>query len=199
MYSNAISQLYNFNKVSSRLSFIYGEKEDYKQAKRAMSILSKKSSLLREKQASNNELSTIADSLVEILKASFLIEPLMLYHVTGKINQNKKSIAVLFEYVGFIDACISISTLRKNSNVSIPKTTKERILKTKDCYHPLINNPVVNTIEIDETNSILISGSNMSGKTTFIRTLGVNAYSAKPYIPFSLLSGPSQKSNYILQ
>jgi len=41
-------------------------------------------------------------------------------------------------------------------------------------YHPLITDPVNNTISVEEK-SILLTGSNMSGKSTFIRTLGINA------------------------
>ena len=45
-------------------------------------------------------------------------------------------------------------------------------------YHPLLENCIANTIRI-EGRSILFTGSNMSGKTTFIRTLGVNMLTAQ--------------------
>ena len=41
-------------------------------------------------------------------------------------------------------------------------------------YHPLLENWVPNSIKLCEK-SALLTGSNMSGKTTFIRTLGINA------------------------
>ena len=41
-------------------------------------------------------------------------------------------------------------------------------------YHPLIRNCVSNSINTEEK-SVLLTGSNMSGKTSFIRTLGINA------------------------
>jgi DNA mismatch repair ATPase MutS len=43
--------------------------------------------------------------------------------------------------------------------------------------HPLIDRAVPNALEVDR--SVLVTGSNMSGKTTFIRALGVNAILAQ--------------------
>lgn len=43
----------------------------------------------------------------------------------------------------------------------------------KSIYHPLIDNCVPNSIHVKDK-SILLTGSNMSGKTSFIRTIGVN-------------------------
>ncbi|MEO9871922.1 MutS-related protein [Ekhidna sp.] len=177
-HSNAISQLYHFDKACSQLSYFdsgSGKGKSFLSAQRALKRLTRKSSLLRDNSSSQNELSILADSIVEILKASFLIEPIMLYHITQEIEKRKNEIELLFESIGFIDACISIEALRITSDHTIPKTTGERILKATQCFHPLIDNPVANSIDITFDKCILISGSNMSGKTTFIRTLGVNA------------------------
>ena len=40
--------------------------------------------------------------------------------------------------------------------------------------HPVLNQPVANSLRIDGQN-LLLTGSNMSGKSTFVRTFGVNA------------------------
>jgi DNA mismatch repair ATPase MutS len=47
-----------------------------------------------------------------------------------------------------------------------------------DLYHPLIVSPVANSIAV-AGKSVLLTGSNMSGKTTFIRTVGINAILAQ--------------------
>jgi DNA mismatch repair ATPase MutS len=49
---------------------------------------------------------------------------------------------------------------------------------TLDAYHPLIDRAVPNSIDLSGK-SVLLSGSNMSGKTTFIRTMGINAILAQ--------------------
>lgn len=49
-------------------------------------------------------------------------------------------------------------------------------MKVDNIYHPLINNCVPNSILIDK--SVIITGSNMSGKSSFLRTLAVNIVSS---------------------
>jgi DNA mismatch repair ATPase MutS len=46
-----------------------------------------------------------------------------------------------------------------------------------ELYHPLIDEPVVNSIT--ENKSVLLTGSNASGKSTFIKTLAINAILAQ--------------------
>lgn len=52
------------------------------------------------------------------------------------------------------------------------------VLQVEDAYHPLLHSPVMNSYKND-ANTNIITGSNMSGKTTFLRTLGLNMLLAK--------------------
>jgi DNA mismatch repair ATPase MutS len=56
-----------------------------------------------------------------------------------------------------------------------PELTKSEkpFLSAKDLYHPLLETPVTNSIS--ENRSVLLTGSNASGKSTFIKTLAINA------------------------
>ena len=54
----------------------------------------------------------------------------------------------------------------------MPTINEDKIL-AKQVYHPLIVNCVPNNICVSNK-SILLTGSNMSGKTSFIRTIGLN-------------------------
>lgn len=115
------------------------------------------------------------DSLFEVVRALFLVEPLILFNVLGKLNTRKDQIHQLYTYIGEVDVAISISSLRKN----IPYYTQarhsklEKFMYAEDMYHPLLTNAVANSIELSGK-SALLTGSNMSGKTTFIRTVGIN-------------------------
>lgn len=51
-------------------------------------------------------------------------------------------------------------------------------LRTQAVYHPLIENCIPNDMVLHEK-SALITGSNMAGKTCFMRTIGVNLLAAK--------------------
>ena len=54
---------------------------------------------------------------------------------------------------------------------------KSNVLDAIEMYHPLIVSCVPNSIKVDGK-SILLTGSNMSGKTSFIRTIGLNSITA---------------------
>jgi len=59
------------------------------------------------------------------------------------------------------------------SNITKPKNK----LCFKDIYHPLINEPVANSLEINKP--VLVTGSNASGKSTFLKTIAINAIFAQ--------------------
>ena len=56
----------------------------------------------------------------------------------------------------------------------IPELDNEYDMEVTDVYHPLLDNPVSNSIKV-EKKGVLITGSNASGKSTFLRTIGINA------------------------
>jgi len=49
-------------------------------------------------------------------------------------------------------------------------------LKIEGFFHPFIKNPVKNDIEISHENLCFVSGANMAGKSTFLKTIGLCIY-----------------------
>jgi len=121
------------------------------------------------------EIEIIAWFLFEIFKTMFLLEPLFLFGVLKRLNTKRTEIENVFKFVGHIDMLISIASLRKGLDVFCLPTinNNDNKITTKDISHPLIFNCTTNCIEIAEK-SILLTGSNMSGKTSFIRAIGLN-------------------------
>ncbi len=111
----------------------------------------------------------------EFLKILFLLEPLFLFSVLKQLDTKRKEIADIFIFVGQIDSLISIASLRNGlENFCFPNVTNEqKTIIAEEIYHPLIIDCVKNCIHVDKK-SILLTGSNMSGKTSFIRTIGIN-------------------------
>lgn len=91
------------------------------------------------------------------------------------IRDEREEIEHVFEFVGFIDVLCSLSFFRD----SLPywckpiENSKEEMLYARSICHPLIDNCVPNDLSLSEK-SMIITGSNMSGKTSFIRTIAVN-------------------------
>jgi DNA mismatch repair ATPase MutS len=127
-----------------------------------------------------SELSQLGTYLTELIKAIFLIEVLTLFRLTRELENKKSAIQTLFNYIGNIDSSISIASLRAgNEKTCIPIfVSPSKELHTKNLYHPLIKDCAKNDLSI-RNKSILITGSNMSGKSTFLRTLTINSILAQ--------------------
>ncbi|HTR32077.1 MAG TPA: hypothetical protein VMH27_22550 [Puia sp.] len=71
----------------------------------------------------------------------------------------------------FFEACLSLAKGIVKHQFHFPTFIDEG-LSIKRFYHPLIHNPVVNDIEVTETVT-LITGPNMSGKSTLLKSIGL--------------------------
>jgi DNA mismatch repair protein MutS len=74
------------------------------------------------------------------------------------------------------EAFLSISKGIVKHHFTFPSFTTEG-LSIQGFYHPLIKNPVLNSIDIRE-NVTLITGPNMSGKSTLLKSIGLCVYLA---------------------
>ncbi|EPY2275113.1 MutS-related protein [Clostridium sporogenes] len=117
------------------------------------------------------------DIIMDYIKMFFLLDVIKFEKTNLIIGKNKDDLEKIYEFIGTIDCCISIASYRK----SLKYYTKpvfvslhgSKQLKFKDMYHPLIKEPVSNSCEIYK--SILITGSNASGKSTFLKTVAINS------------------------
>ncbi len=96
--------------------------------------------------------------------------------LTQKIDALKKNklLSPFWEDLFLFEAYLSISKGIINNGFVFPKLSNEHI-KLTDFYHPLIKNPVKNNFETT-SGVILLSGSNMSGKSTFLKSVGLCVY-----------------------
>ncbi|QHQ62232.1 hypothetical protein Ana3638_16765 [Anaerocolumna sedimenticola] len=108
----------------------------------------------------------------------------MLFHTdlikfNSMLNTFKKNRAVLNEMyvnIGTLDSMIAVASFRTMLDYySLPELTTNSapFLDVTELFHPMIEDPVTNSI--GENRCVLITGSNASGKSTFIKTLAINA------------------------
>lgn len=129
--------------------------------------------------------STISDAMMmgEYLNMLFLKSVIKFEKIKHIVLDNKEDIKAIYEFIGSIDSYISIASYRESLNYyTKPELTNssgisDNHLEFIDMYHPFVENPVSNSDSF--FNSILITGSNASGKSTFLRTLAVNAVTAQ--------------------
>jgi len=86
------------------------------------------------------------------------------------------------------EACLSISNGIVKNGFVFPAFT-ENVFSIEALYHPLLKNPVKNDITVS-SNVILLTGPNMSGKSTFLK-----AVSLCVYLGHAGLAVPASKAN----
>lgn len=94
----------------------------------------------------------------------------------------REEIFRLYYLLGKIDCEIGIISLSKAYKTG-EASFGDKILG-KDLYNPLIKSPVPNNLDLN--NSIILTGSNASGKSTYLRTIGINSIFA---ISFGIFFG----------
>lgn len=96
-------------------------------------------------------------------------------------NHYKNNTLQLLQYFFELDAYYSMGMATKKFNFVFPTWIKSEtpLLEVVSAIHPLVPNPVDNTISLSsQTNLFFLTGANMAGKSTFIKTLGIVIYLA---------------------
>jgi len=103
------------------------------------------------------------------------------YFILNDINEIENSnilIDELIESLDYLDSILPFTLLQfYNQDLEFPEFLESLELSAEQIGHPLIpnNRRVYNKLSnIKPGSVVLITGSNMSGKTTFLRTIGIN-------------------------
>ncbi len=124
---------------------------------------------------------TLGGMLYEYLNLLFLIDVSSYALSATSIRAGQHTIREAYEAIGELDVLQSVATLRLEEARWCRPTfcpNGARRLAFSGLSHPLLSNPVGSTLDI-EGRSMLVTGSNMSGKSTFLRSVGVNAILAQ--------------------
>ncbi|NLK42955.1 MAG: DNA mismatch repair protein MutS [Tissierellia bacterium] len=107
-----------------------------------------------------------------------LREPKIFYKTVDLLNKHKEDFYQIYSLVGKLDAYISIASYRDGLRYyTEPDLIGDRsnfYIGGEDIYHPLIEDPVPYSFELNNIGA-LVTGSNASGKSTFLRTIGINS------------------------
>jgi len=130
----------------------------------------------------NEDLKTETQVLMDYYNMIFLREPKVFYKTVKQLNKHKEDIFRIYTIIGKIDAYISVASYTSGldyyAEPNLKNESSKLYLKTKEMYHPLLDNPVPYSFELSNKGA-LITGSNASGKSTFLRTIGINAILAQ--------------------
>jgi hypothetical protein len=118
--------------------------------------------------------SPLIQPIVIWLNLFFLANLSATSHAVRRMARVRPELAATFEAVGALDAAIAVASfLEGHPDRCAPRIVQASLLEIVDGTHPLVRKPVANSIRLDGR-SALVTGSNMAGKTTFIKMAGIN-------------------------
>lgn len=120
----------------------------------------------------------IISGFMTYLNLLFHGDLILCYFTLGKVIAEKELLIVLYENIGLLDFYIAVVSYKAGSlETCYPEFSGEESYFVEDAYHPFVENPVRNSYLMKE--NMIITGSNASGKSTFLKTVGVNALLAQ--------------------
>jgi len=102
-------------------------------------------------------------------------------------------IPLLIKYIYQFDALITVSRSAQINNFCLPQYNQNNgtLVNIDDVFHPFIKQPVTNSISMDfDNNMCFLTGANMAGKSTFLKSIGICCYLA--HIGFPVPAGKMQ-------
>ncbi len=153
------------------------EMRDLREGARQLGMLRRATWWLMFEPGETNDL---AASIYEYVNMLFLLDVNAFVFALVSLRVSQPVMRRMFEAIGFLDTAQSVARWRTElPRWSSPEFTEPwKSLTTESLFHPLLAKPVANSLDVQDA-GVLITGSNMSGKTTFVRALGVNAVLAQ--------------------
>lgn len=122
-----------------------------------------------------NEILSIRYVFTESVKLLLLFDSFAIFEINKMLKNDfwLKS----FYLLGELDMALSVKTLReKENNICIPQVNSSDELAIENAINPLVD--YCKPISMNVKNAV-VTGANMGGKSTLLRTLGINAILAK--------------------
>lgn len=168
-------QLLNIAQLLSKIPSIAKLATDIPTTLTALKEIKKAGLFLRIERKLQGDVAILAWFFTEVAHILFLLEPLSFIKFTTLLKNKEKEIETVYRFVGLTDCLLAVYFLRQTvTDYCLPQPARPGYrLEGTGIYHPLIPDCIANSLVIKEK-SVLLNGSNMSGKTTFIRTIGLN-------------------------
>lgn len=121
------------------------------------------------------------NTVSHLISAYFLVVPLAYNAIAKVFNDYEESFKIIMHTLGYLDSVFSIACYRNSlSNWSHPQFHASNTLSFENLVHPLLEEKgIANSLTLG--NSTLITGSNASGKSTFVRAVALNSLLAQSF------------------
>ena len=100
--------------------------------------------------------------------------------------EERERLKKILHQIYLMDAYITAATVAQERHFAFAEArpTEENLLKMEGVFHPFLNHPKGNTLSVDEhSNVIFLTGANMAGKSTFMKSFGIALFLAHVGFP----------------
>jgi len=124
---------------------------------------------------------SIAGMAIEYLNLVFCLDANALFFGARQLRRRSQYLLNVITAVGEVDAALAIASYRTGTAGWTRPTLRSAgaPLRIVGVRHPLVPNAIPNSIDLAPPHGVIVTGSNMSGKSTFLRTVGVTAVLAQ--------------------
>lgn len=123
----------------------------------------------------------LEDIFMDYVRMLFHVDIIRFNQMLNTLRTNRDHLMNVYETIGYLDSMLCIASYRDylKGDYCVPRlhNNKAPELNLINVYHPLIKNPVKNTMM--QNQSALLTGSNASGKSTFLKTVAINGIFAQ--------------------
>ncbi len=126
-------------------------------------------------QTSSSPLSIVLDYVKMITHIDIIIYKLKISQVVRRVDRLEE----LYCEIGRLDCSLALASYISGKKICRAGVVDNKYIKTKQIYHPLVRKPVFNDFTAHE--GVLITGSNASGKSTFLKAVAVNVLFARSF------------------
>lgn len=121
---------------------------------------------------------SLADIILEYIKMFTHVDLIKFNSVLRHFDRNYDGVLSLMDTLGFIEAMISAASFRRlMPYMCRPVFDSGGGMELREVYHLNIKEPVANSL--CEDRPVLLTGSNASGKSTFLKSVAINAILAQ--------------------
>jgi hypothetical protein len=123
----------------------------------------------------------VTAAVLEYLNFAFLLDANAFFFGARSVRSQAVALRGVLAATGTVDAALAIASFRAGySQWCRPTATPAGTsLQLTDVRHPLLSEAVANTITLGPPFGVLVTGANMSGKSTLLRTIGINVVLAQ--------------------
>ena len=152
--------------------------EQIRNANRVLKPMRRNSFWVMSSNRGGQSSSDILGMLLDYVRMVFHVDLIKFNRMLQTLRKHTEEVDTLVMNFGLLECSAAIMIYRQSMcGWCRPEFTEQKCVDFREAYHPLLENPVKNSIRAER--GVLLTGSNASGKSTFLKTVAVNAILAQ--------------------